>query len=300
LKLVFIHVNRDIAFIRVVGCNELGSRCDDRLPVHHLGTIPTRLLYARVLWRFAMIVTHEHTDILVDGSAMRVLVTAPRAEGRYPGILMYSDIFQITAPQARVSARLAGYGFVVATPEIYHRIEAPGTALPFDDEGRARGQKDALATRIAEFDADARASLAYLAEHPRVKKDRLGAAGFCTGGHLAFRAAMRPEVRATVCYYPTGVHDGKLGKEADAGSLARAGEIHGDLFLVFGKDDPHVPEHGRRTIQAALEKAGVRFATKVYPAEHAFMRDVGPRYDPEATDDAWRETILFLRRTLGD
>src|SRR5439155_26363582 len=145
-------------------------------------------------------------------------------EGRYPGILMYSDIFQITGPQTRVSARLAGYGFVVATPELYHRVEAPGTARPFDDDGAAGGQKGALATRVADFDADARAVLAYLGRHPRVKGDRLGAAGFCTGGHLAFRAAMRPEVRGTVCYYPTGVHDGKLGKDADAGSLARARE----------------------------------------------------------------------------
>ena len=47
----------------------------------------------------------------------------------------------------------------------------------------------------------------------------LSAAGFCIGGHLAFRAAFDPRVAATVCFYPTGLHDGALGAD-DAGSLA--------------------------------------------------------------------------------
>jgi len=68
-----------------------------------------------------------------------MLVTAPRPDARYPAVLMFSDIFQITGPQRRVSARLAGYGFVVATPEIWNRVEAPGSAIPFDNGGRTRG-----------------------------------------------------------------------------------------------------------------------------------------------------------------
>ena len=79
-----------------------------------------------------MVITTEFVDIDSDGSTMRLLVAAPRAEGRYPGVVAYSDIFQLTGPMLRICARLAGYGFVVAAPEIYHRLEAPGTALPFD------------------------------------------------------------------------------------------------------------------------------------------------------------------------
>jgi carboxymethylenebutenolidase len=250
-----------------------------------------------------MILTTEDILLTVDGSPMRVVVTAPKRDGagppRHPGILMYSDIFQITGPQLRVSRRLAGYGFVVATPEIYHRIEPAGTAIPFDDEGRARGQSDAQKTKVAEIDADARAVLDWLANDPRVAPDRLGAMGFCIGGHLALRAALQADVRATASFYPTGVHDGKLGKDADAGTLGRMKDIRGELLLVYGARDPHVPESARRTIEAALEAAGTRRLTKLYDAEHAFLRDEGPRYDPEATDDAWREAIGFLRRALG-
>ena len=240
-----------------------------------------------------MIVTTETVDL-----SMRMLVTAPAAEGRYPGIVVYSDIFQITGAQRRVSTRLAGYGFVVATPEIYSRVEPRGTAFPFDDAGRARGLDDARRTSVADFDADCRTALDWLAADPRVDGRRLGAMGFCIGGHLAFRASLQPDVRGAVCFYPTGLHDGKLGADADAGSLARAAEIRGELLLVFGTEDPHVPAAARAQIDAALTGAGTRVTTTLLPAAHAFMRDEGPRYDPEATDRAWAEAIAFLRRSL--
>ena len=85
-----------------------------------------------------MIFTTEYVDVPVDGSPMRLFVAAPKAEGTYPGILFYSDIFQLTGPMVRAVSRLAGYGFVVAAPEIYHRLEPPGTVIPFDDPGRTR------------------------------------------------------------------------------------------------------------------------------------------------------------------
>jgi carboxymethylenebutenolidase len=249
-----------------------------------------------------MVVTTETVDVKADGGTMRMLVTAPRTpagdETRHPALVMYSDIFQLTGPQRRMSARLAGYGFVVATPEIYRRVLPAGTAIPFDDAGRTRGLEAAKQTKVADFDADRRVALDWLANDPRVDASRLGAMGFCIGGHLAFRAAFEPDVRATVCFYPTGLQDGKLGADADAGSLARVKDIRGELLLVFGTSDPHIPDEARAAIAEALARAGTRVSTSLYPAEHAFMRDEGPRYDPEATDLAWAEAIAFLRRTL--
>jgi carboxymethylenebutenolidase len=229
---------------------------------------------------------------------MRTFVAAPQREGTFPGILFYSDIFQLTGPTLRSCVRLAGYGFVVAAPEIYHRIEPPGTVIAFDDAGRDRGIAGAARTAVAEFDADCRAVLDYLDRQPSVEKGRLGAGGFCIGGHLAFRAALQPDVLATACFYGTGIHNGKLGKDEDAGSLKRASEIRGALLMIFGTLDPHVPEEGRAKIQAELERAGTKSSISLYPAEHAFMRDEGPRYDPEATDRAWSEMIQFFRMNL--
>lgn len=246
-----------------------------------------------------MIVTSDYIDIPAEDSPMRLFVTAPKQEGRYPGILAYSDIFQLTGPMIRACVRLASYGFVVAAPEIYHRIEPPGSPIAFDDAGRTRGLDDALKTAVAEFDADARTTLDWLAADPRVAPGQLGAMGFCIGGHLAFRASFNSDVKATVCYYGTGIHNGKLGKDADSGSLARIGDIRGELLMVWGESDPHIPAEGRATIHAALDAAGTNYRVKTYPAEHAFMRDEGPRFDPHATDLAFAETIAFYGRVFG-
>lgn len=246
-----------------------------------------------------MVITAEYVDIPAGGAPMRTFIAAPKAPGKYPGILCYSDIFQLTGPMLRAVSRLAGYGFVAAAPEIYHRIEPAGAAIMFDDAGRTRGMDDAARTPVAHFDEDRRAALDYLARHPQVAEGQLGAMGFCIGGHLAFRAALDPAVRATVCFYGTGIHDGKLGQDADAGSLARAGEIQGKLLMAFGLSDPHVPAAGRAEIDRRLRDAKVDYAVKLYPAEHAFMRDEGPRYDPEATDQAFAAMIALYRAVFG-
>jgi carboxymethylenebutenolidase len=245
-----------------------------------------------------MIVTTEYVDIPVDQSPMRMFVAAPAETGQFPGIWCYSDIFQLTGPMLRSCIRLAGYGFVVAAPEIYHRTEALGTVIPFDDAGRTCGLENAAKTPVANFDADCRAGLDWLSGNAKVSPGQLGAMGFCIGGHLSFRAALQPDVRATVCFYGTGIHDGRLGKDADAGSLQRAGEIRGELLMVFGTNDPHVPAEGREKIDAALRAAGVRYTRHLYPAEHAFMRDEGARFDPEVTDQAFGDMIAMFRRIL--
>jgi len=245
-----------------------------------------------------MIVTTEYVDIPNAGGVMRAFVAAPKGEGQHPGIWCYSDIFQLTPPMLRSCVRLAGYGFVAAAPEIYCRIESAGTVIPFDDAGRTRGLEDAKKTPVAHFDADCRTGLDWLGKHPRVAPGKLGAMGFCIGGHLAFRAALQPDVRATACFYGTGIHDGKLGKDEDAGSLARAGDIKGRLLMVFGTKDPHVPEEGRAVVDKGLTRAGVSYNTRLFPAEHAFMRDEGARFDPEATDQAFAEMIGLFRTTF--
>jgi carboxymethylenebutenolidase len=238
----------------------------------------------------------REVELRVDGRPMRTVVVSPKSEGRFPGILLYSEIFQLTGPIRRSMERLAGHGFVVAGPEIYHRIEPPGLVIPYDDAGRMRGQDDAARTAVAEFDADRNAVLDFLGKQPNVAAGRIGTMGFCIGGHLAFRAALDPRIGAAVCCYPTGLHTGKVGKEADAGTLARAKEIHGEMLVVFGASDPHIPEEGRRQVADALSAAGIKHRIHLSPGEHAFMRDEGNRYDPEASDEVWSMAVVLFRR----
>ena len=64
--------------------------------------------------------TDEFADLPTPFGPMRTHLFRPLAPGRHPGVLLYSEIFQVTGPIRRTAALLAGHGFVVAVPEIYH------------------------------------------------------------------------------------------------------------------------------------------------------------------------------------
>jgi carboxymethylenebutenolidase len=236
----------------------------------------------------------DEVRVPASGYDIRSVVVSPAGAGPWPGLLLYTDIFQLTESTLRTARRLASAGFVVGVPEIYPRTELAGVVLEFDDAGKQAGLAGAADTTTAQFDEDRAAVLDYLEQ--RADVTTLFATGFCIGGHLAFRAALDPRVAATVCFYPTGLHNGALGADADAGSLARAADIRGRLMVVFGSQDPHVPAEARLQILSALYAAGLDdLELHVYTeGEHAFMRDVGARHDPALTDLALTEAISFL------
>jgi carboxymethylenebutenolidase len=227
-----------------------------------------------------------------DGD-IRAVTISPVDGGRGQAVLLYTDIFQLTESTLRTARRLASSGFVVCVPEIYPHGELAGVALEFDDAGKQAGLGGAAATTTARFDADRVAVLDHLARQPGI--ERLSAVGFCIGGHLAFRAALDPRVESTVCFYPTGLQDGKLGAD-DPGSLARAAEINGRMMVVFGSQDPHVPAEARIQIVSALYAAGLTdLELHIYAGgEHAFMRDVGARHDPVLSELAMTAAVSFL------
>ncbi len=219
-------------------------------------------------------------DLSTPTGPMRTHVWRPAADGRFPGVVLFSEIYQVTAPIRRLAAFLAGNGLVVSAPEIYHEHEPPGTALPYDKDGTDRGNALKTTKPVADFDSDTRAALDHLTSLPHCT-GRLGAAGVCLGGHLAFRAAMHPDVEAAACFYPTDIHGGSLGAGKSDDSLARAADIKGELLLVFGRADPHVPYRGRATIRDRLEQLGTNHTWHEFNGAHAFLRDEGYRYDPE-------------------
>lgn len=244
-----------------------------------------------------MQIKRQNIGLTVNDSLMRVYVATPDSDSQYPGILFYSDIYQLGRPITLLADRLAGYGYIVAAPEIFHRLEPIGTIIEPNDLGRLRGNDDARRTEIAEYDADARVVLDWLKSNSQVASEQMGTLGFCIGGHLALRGALQPEIKGAVCCYPTGIHSGKLGR-GTADTIERVGAIKAQVLTIFGTLDPHVPPEGRGTILQALDRAGIRHKTLLYEANHTFMRDDGYRFDPMATDAAWVEIINFLKQVL--
>ncbi|WP_288408975.1 dienelactone hydrolase family protein [uncultured Sphingomonas sp.] len=246
-----------------------------------------------------ILLSDEFADLpCANGGVMRTHVFRPAGDGRFPGVVLYSEIYQVTAPIRRLAAFIAGHGYVVAVPEVYHEYEAPGTVLAYDKPGTDRGNDLKFLKPVAGFDADATLAIDYLMQHPACS-GRIGVAGVCLGGHLAYRAALDPRLAAAACFYPTDIHSGTLGEGRCDDSLSRIGEIGAEMLFVWGRQDPHVPYAGREAIRDALEAAGTRYEWHELNAQHAFLRDEGPRYDPALFVLATGWMLGLFARVLG-
>ena len=244
-----------------------------------------------------ILLDNEVHDLPTDFGPMRTYVFRPTAEGRYPGIVLFSEIFQVTGPIRRTAALLAGHGFIVAVPEIFHELEAPGCVLAYDQAGAERGNQDKITKELRSYDADSRAALDFLRLHPSCT-GKLGVAGICVGGHLSFRAAMNPGVLAGVCFYATDIHKRSLGKGKSDDTLDRVKEIKGEMLMIWGRQDPHVPQEGRALIYKTMSEAGLVFTWHEFEAAHAFMRDEGYRYDPAAALACYALVLEHFKRRL--
>lgn len=239
----------------------------------------------------------EAVELATDSGPMRTYVYRPTSDERFPGIVLFSEIFQVTAPIRRTAAFLAGHGFIVAVPEVYHEFEPAGTVLAYDQAGADRGNALKTTKELAHYDSDARAVISYLKNHD-AGNGKVAAFGMCLGGHLAFRAAMNSEVGAAVCFYATDIHKRALGRGMNDNSLDRIPEIKGELMMIWGRQDPHVPTEGRAKVYAALTAANTNFTWHEYNGAHAFLRDEGYRYDAELAHQTLGMAVAMLRRRL--
>jgi carboxymethylenebutenolidase len=122
--------------------------------------------------------------------------------------------------------------------------------------------------------------------------------GFCIGGHLAFRAALNPEVKATACFYATDLHTNTIPNKPGQHSMERLDDIKGELLMIWGKQDTHIPTSNRVEIHNQLLKTDIVFSWHEFNAQHAFMRDEGERYDPELAALCYQITLRMFSRTL--
>ena len=245
-----------------------------------------------------LITFDEHADLDTGFGTMRTYVARPAAEGRFPGVVLFSEIFQVTGPIRRTAAWLAGHGYVVSVPEVYHElVDGPGVVLEYDQAGADLGNEYKFAKELASYDADARAAVEHLRGHEACS-GAVGTMGICLGGHLALRGALSPDVRAAACFYPTDVHSRTLGAGKSDDTLDRLGELSGEALLIFGRQDPHIPWEGRRAIHSALEEAGVTYEWHEVNGQHAFIRDEGHRYDAALAADCLALVLSLFARAL--
>lgn len=244
-----------------------------------------------------MIIQNHQVDLNTATGTMRTYVYRPVAEGKYPAVLFYSEIFQQTGPIERAAKIMAGHGYIVLVPEVFHELNPIGTVLAYDDAGRIKGNADKANKSVEGYDSDNRAMIDYIQTLP-YWNGKIGAMGVCIGGHLSFRAALQPEIAATACFYATDLHTNVIPNQPGQHSLERCGEIKGELLMIWGKQDNHIPAEGRAAVYKALSDANLNFTWHEFNAQHAFMRDEGERYDPALAALGYRMTLDVFGRTL--
>ncbi|KIK06946.1 hypothetical protein K443DRAFT_673837 [Laccaria amethystina LaAM-08-1] len=258
-----------------------------------------------------MLITTKYYDVPTkldpNGSPVRIFVISPSVQNypqaKFPGVIVFSEIYQVTGPVERFAGQIASHGYVVACPSVYHEFEGP-EAIPYDVEGTDRGNKYKIEKRVEAYDEDATLATDLLMSLENCT-GRIGATGMCLGGHLAFRAAFDPRVLASVCFFATDIHSATLGRGKNDDTLVRVrnGDLagKGELVMIFGKQDTHVPRIGRDLIRTTLDDANVTASFLEVQAQHAFIRDEHSkgRWDAALTRSLFTFMMEVFERTMG-
>ena len=241
--------------------------------------------------------TESFADLETSRGAMRVHTFTPTGGGGFPAVIFFSEIFQVTGPIRRMAAALAGEGYLVAVPEVYHEFEPLGAVLVYDQAGSDRGNELKYAKELGSYDEDVDVLVKWLSSQDACT-GKIASYGVCLGGHLALRAGYHEGISAVAAFYPTDVHSATLGAGKSDDTLKRIAEMKAALLFVWGRQDPHIPKEGRELIHRALEEAGLDFEWHEFNAPHAFLRDEGPRYNPALARTCMGLLTRFLSETL--
>ncbi|KAF2656754.1 alpha/beta-hydrolase [Lophiostoma macrostomum CBS 122681] len=249
-------------------------------------------------------VWESHKDVSTQaGGDMRIFLFHPTIAGypkaKFPGVVVFSEIYQVTGPVARFARQIASLGYIVTAPSSYHEFTGP-EALAYDNSGTDKGNEWKVAKKVSAYDEDATLSIDTLLALPTCT-GRIGTTGMCLGGHLAYRCALDTRISSAVCYFATDIHSATLGEGKNDDSLKRAGDIKGELVMIFGKKDTHVPPAGRDLIRKTLTDVGATFSWyEIAWAQHAFIRDElsKGRYDPAIAGICFEMLKEVFNRTL--
>lgn len=121
-----------------------------------------------------------------------------------------------------------------------------------------------------------------------------------------------PRITACVSYFATDIHSRTLGPSPGPNTsstpppnsthtLDHFPKLKGEVAMIFGIKDTHVPDAGRDLIRSKLREAGVTFSFHEFAwAQHAFIRDElsKGRYDPAITKVCFEVLQELFNRVL--
>jgi carboxymethylenebutenolidase len=207
--------------------------------------------------------------------------------------VLFPEIFGINEFILDTAHALARRGFVVATPDLYHRTNT--APMPHEDVRRA--MKMALTITPETSEIDTGAAIAMLRSHPDVADDRLAAMGYCVGGLLSYASvARRPgHFDACVVFYANGLMGPSPHRAWPDDLLLHLGPADVPVRMFYGGKDDHISTDYVRSVDSQLEALGVDVETVLYEdAGHGFCNSHLPTFDAGAAQDAWLTAMNFL------
>jgi len=241
----------------------------------------------------------ERVEIpLSEGGTMSGYLARPTAGGPHPAVIVYMEIFGINSHIRDVTERVAREGYVALAPDYFHRT-GPGIELGYDDKGMAEGMKHLGLLKADQMISDARATIDYLRGRTDTT-EKVGAMGFCIGGHMTYLTACTGDVDAAASYYGGGIA-GPQGPGGGPSTVSRTPGIRGRIHCYFGGRDALIPQTQVDAIRSALGKAQIDHEVVVYDeADHGFHCDQRASYHAPSAADAWKRTLDLFRKALAD
>lgn len=251
-----------------------------------------------------MEVISRWVDVPSENGRMAVFVAEPQEPGRYPGLAYFHIVLGMNAQHRSIAERLASEGYVVAAPDLYHRLSYR-TEFRYPEEyeqaSKARGTQTDYGLA-----ADSRLALNLLRELPNVDPDRLGTIGYCGGGTVALLAGcFHGDVRAVVAMYGGGLSSLDTTPRRPVPPLQLAASLKAPVLSISGAADRNPSPADVRVAAATMEKLGKSFEYHIWdgdpPAGHAFFdADLPDRHNAAAVEWAWPIKLDFLRRNLKE
>jgi carboxymethylenebutenolidase len=219
--------------------------------------------------------------------------------GPWPAVVLYMDAFGIRPQLAEMARRLASNGYVVAVPNLYYRTPfAPFAPSVVATEGPERERFKGMIASInqAMVMRDTALVVAWLDQHPAVRKGGLATLGYCMGGGYALSAAGTFPDRVVVA---ASFHGGSLATDKPDSPHRLAAWIRARVYIGAAEIDASFPPEQQRRLEQALTEANVSHTIEIYEkAKHGFAVIGHIVYDHEASELHWRRVLELFKETL--
>ena len=216
----------------------------------------------------------------------------PAAKGRYPVVILVSEIFGLHEYIRDTCRRLAKAGYVVLAPDFFVRAGDPSVMTDFPAILKLVG-----ASSDKQVTGDLQAAISFLKAQKFANVKRMGITGFCWGGNIVWEACERLKVfKAGVAWYGRLTGDYAANDTEGRRAIAMVADLHNPVLGLYAEKDSGIPLADVEAMRAALKAAGKGTSgIIVYPGvQHGFHADYRPSYDKAAADDGWKRMLGFF------